>query len=238
MAEIRASDPRAKGLAYSRMLRGNKIMNPKHAVDLKGSRRIAEEISGYTYGSPEAARSPVSLADLELLKKTVNFTDEDEKYLQIAGEVLANQTEEVVKKWRGVIAANPHLAQYSLGPEGKPDAHYSADSGLRFRQWILDTCFRRYDQDWLNYQQEIALRHTSVKKNQTDHVKSAAHIPLRYVIAFTAVINDEIKPFLGAKGHSQKEVERMHRAWCKSVQLQIALWSEPYADSKFAPDEW
>jgi hypothetical protein len=30
----------------------------------------------------------------------------------------------------------------------------------------------------------------------------------------------------------------MHRAWCKSVQLQIALWSEPYADSKFAPDEW
>jgi hypothetical protein len=28
---------------------------------------------------------------------------------------------------------------------------------------VLDTCFRRNDQDWLNYQQEMALRHTSVK---------------------------------------------------------------------------
>jgi len=213
-------------------------MNPKQALDSAARRKIAEEIPGYTYGTPEAARSPVSPADLELLKKTVNFTEEDQKYLHMAGEVLADQTEEVVKRWRGVIAANPHLAQYSLGPEGKPDAHYSADSGLRFRQWILDTCFRRYDQDWLNYQHEIALRHTSVKKNQTDHVQSAAYIPLRYVIAFTAVINDAIKPFLSAKRHSEDEVEKMHRAWCKSVQLQIALWSEPYADSKFAPDEW
>ncbi len=30
----------------------------------------------------------------------------------------------------------------------------------------------------------------------------------------------------------------MHRAWCKSVQLQIALWSEPYADSDLASDQW
>jgi Protoglobin len=213
-------------------------MNPKQAAAPVGTRRVANEIPGYTYGTPEAARSPVSLADLELLKKTVDFSDEDQRYLRVAGEVLADQTEEVVKKWRSVIAANPHLSQYSLGPEGKPDAHYSADSGLRFRQWILDTCFRRYDQDWLNYQQEIALRHTSVKKNQTDHVESAAYIPLRYVIAFTAIINDAVKPFLAAKGHSRDDVEKMHRAWCKSVQLQIALWSEPYTDSKLAPNQW
>lgn len=213
-------------------------MDPKPARDSEVIKKVASEIPGYTYGTPEAAKSPVSLPDLELLKKTVNFTDEDHKYLRMAGEVLADQTEEVVKKWRGVIAANPHLAQYSLGPEEKPDAHYSAGSGLRFRQWILDTCFRRYDQQWLNYQQEIALRHTSVKKNQTDHVESAAYIPLRYVIAFTAIINDGIKPFLGAKGHSPDEIERMHRAWCKSVQLQIALWSEPYADNSLALNEW
>ena len=213
-------------------------MNPKEASKPEVSRKVAQEIPGYTYGTRESAKSPVSLSDLELLKKAVNFSEEDQRYLRFAGEVLADQTEEVIKKWRGVIASNPHVAQYSFGPDGKPDAHYSAESGLRFRQWILDTCFRRYDQDWLDYQQEIALRHTSVKKNQTDHVESAAYIPLRYVIAFTAVINDAVKPFLSAKGHSPEEVERMHRAWCKSVQLQIALWSEPYADSKFAPDEW
>jgi Protoglobin len=215
-----------------------KVMDAKRAFEAEMVRKVADEIPGYTYGTHEAARSPVSLADLELLKKAVNFTEEDERYLRIAGDALADQTDEVVKKWRGVIAANPHLAKYSLTLDGKPDPRYSAESGLRFRQWILDTCFRRYDQDWLNYQQEIALRHTSVKKNQTDQVESAPHIPLRYVIAFTAVINDAVKPFLAAKGHSPDEVERMHRAWCKSVQLQIALWSEPYADKKLGLDEW
>ena len=213
-------------------------MKPKEAGQAEAIRKVAREIPGYAYGSSEAAKSPISPAELELLKKAVDLTQEDEEYLRMAGDVLADQTEEVVKKWRGVIAANPHLAQYSLGPEGKPDAHYSADSGLRFRQWILDTCFKRYDQDWLNYQQEIALRHTSVKKNKTDGVESAAYIPLRYVIAFTAVINDAIRPFLSAKGHSPVEVERMHRAWCKSVLLQIALWSAPYADSNLAPNQW
>ncbi len=204
----------------------------------KSPKKVAADIPGYTYGTGGAAMSPVSPADLELLKKTVDFTPDDEKYLRLAGEVLADQTENVVKAWRAVIAANPHLAKYSLDSEGRPIAHYSAASGLRFRQWILDTCFRPYDQDWLNYQQEIALRHTSVKKNKTDHVESAASIPLRYVIAFTAVINDGIKPFLSARGHSPQDVERMHRAWCKSVQLQIALWSEPYTNSDVAPDEW
>jgi hypothetical protein len=213
-------------------------MSPHPARDSKFAKKVDTDIPGYTYGTADAARSPLSPADLELLKKTVDFTEGDEKYLRMAGEVLADQTESVVKAWRAVIAANPHLARYSLDSEGRPIAHYSAASGLRFRQWILDTCFRPYDQDWLDYQQEIALRHTSVKKNKTDHVESAASIPLRYVIAFTAVINEGVKPFLSAKGHSPEDVERMHHAWCKSVQLQIALWSEPYANSGLAPGEW
>jgi NAD(P)-dependent dehydrogenase (short-subunit alcohol dehydrogenase family) len=35
---------------------------------------------------------------------------------------------------------------------------------------VLDTCLRPYDQDWINYQQEIALRYTSLKKNKIDGV--------------------------------------------------------------------
>jgi hypothetical protein len=214
------------------------MMSPPSAFDSASAKKVAPDLPGYTYGTPEAANSPISPADLELLKKTVDFTEEDEKCLRMAGEVLHGQTENVVKAWRTVIAANPHLAKYSLDSEGRPVGHYSTASGLRFQQWILDTCLRPYDQDWLNYQQEIALRHTSVKKNRTDHVESAEYIPLRYVIAFTAVINEGIKPFLAAKGHLPEDVERMHRAWCKSVQLQMALWSEPYANSRAAPDEW
>jgi hypothetical protein len=172
------------------------------------------------------------------LKQSVGFTNEDEKYLKLAGEVLTDQTKELVDTWRGVIAKAPHLAKHSRDPNGKPIARYSENSSLRFQQWILDTCFRPYDQDWLNYQQEIALRHTSLKKNKADGVESTPYIPLRDVIAFTAVINDTIKPFLTKKGNSGEEVERMHSAWCKSLLLQTALWAQPYTDTKLAPNQW
>ena len=106
-------------------------------------------------------------------------------------------------------------------------------SGLRFEQWVLDTCFRPYDQDWLNYQHEIALRHTSLKKNTTDGVDSTPYVPLRDIIAFIAVMNETIKPYLSAKGHTAEDVEKMHRAWTKSLQLQIALWARPYTNSEW-----
>jgi hypothetical protein len=201
---------------------------------------IDENIPGYTYGQPGVARSPITPIELELLKQSAGFTEEDGRYLRAAGAVLGEQTAKLVEQWRAVIAKHPHLAQYSQRPDGQTDAHYSNDSGLRFQQWILDTCLRPYDQDWLNYQQEIALRHTSVRKNKTDNVESAAYIPLRYVLAFASVINDAniIKPFLSAKGHSAEEVDQMYQAWCKSVLLQIALWAEPYTNPKLAVNEW
>jgi hypothetical protein len=202
--------------------------------------RIADHIPGYTYGQPGVARSPITTLELGLLKQSVGMIEEDERHLRLAGEVLSNQTKELVERWRAVISAQPHLAQYSKRSDGQPDAHYSYNSGLRFQQWIFDTCFRAYDQDWLNYQQEIALRHTSVKKNQTDGAESIQSIPLRYVVAFAAVVNDAeiMKGFLTAKGHTAKEVDRMYQAWCRSVLLQVALWTQPYTDTTLAPNEW
>jgi hypothetical protein len=151
------------------------------------AKMVVEEIPSYSYGTAEAAQSPVSVQKLARLKQSFGFTKEDERYLKLAGEVLANQTKELVETWRGVIAKAPHLAKHSRDPNGKPIAHYSENSGLRFQQWIPDTCFRPYDQDWLNYQQEVALRHTGVKKNEADDVESTPYIPLRDVIALTAV---------------------------------------------------
>ena len=191
---------------------------------------IAEQVPGYTYGTDAVTPSPITLQELEALKVTVGFTEEDQRYLLLAGEVLRGQTREVVLHWRsGIIAGIPNLARHSRSLEGEPLPDYLAKSNLRFEQWILDTCFRPYDRDWLNYQQEIALRHTSLKKNKTDGVKSTSHVPL---------INETIKPYLAAKGHSAEDVNKMHQAWCKSMQLQIALWAGPYADTKQAPNEW
>jgi hypothetical protein len=200
---------------------------------------VADNIHGYTYGDSGLARSPVSLDELESLKVSAAFTAEDERYLRLAGEVLGQQTEPIVALWRGkFIAGAPHLARHARSLEGGPLPDYSANSGLRLEQWILDTCFRPYDQDWLDYQHEIALRHTSVKKNQTDGVQSTPYIPLRDIVAFIGVMNETIKPFLAAKGDSAETVSKMHDAWCKSMQLQMALWAKPYMDGAHAANEW
>ena len=119
--------------------------------------------------------------------------------------MLRDQTKQIVDHWRSsIIASIPNLARHSRTPEGNPIPEYLANSNLRFKQWILDTCLRPYDQDWINYQQEIALRHTSLKKNKVDGVRSTPYVPLRDVIAFTAVMNETIRPYLAAKGNSPR----------------------------------
>jgi hypothetical protein len=202
-------------------------------------RKVADQIPAYTYGTSDVTVSPVSLAELGMLKVSAGFTVEDEQFLRLAGQVLASQTNQIVTHWRsGIIAGIPNLARHSRTPEGDAIPEYLAQSNFRFEQWILDTCLRPYDQDWLNYQQEIAMRHTSLKKNQADGVRSTAYVPFHDIVAFVAVMNDTIKPYLAAKGNTEQEVEGMHRAWRKSLQMQIALWSKPYLDLAKTSNEW
>jgi len=199
-------------------------------------KKVSENIPGYSYGTAEVAASPISMKDLRDLKISSGFTEEDERHLRLAGEVLADQTKQIVDHWRsGIIAGIPHLARHSRTPEGEPIPEYLAKSNLRFQQWILDTCLRPYDQDWLNYQHEIALRHTTAKKNLTDAVHSTPFVPLPDVIAFTSIMNETIKPYLAAKSHPAATVDQMHRAWCKSIQLQLALWLTAYTPSTTTP---
>lgn len=186
-----------------------------------------ENIDGYDYGARSVGRSPVSMEQLALLERSVSLTDDDEHWLKRAGALLADQTNEVVASWREVIAANPQLACYYGSQDGVPDPAYKAKVGARFQQWILDVCLRPRDQAWLDYQHEIGLRHTHLRKNQVDQAAALPHIPLRYLIAFTAVINERIRPFL-AKDVPPADAEAMHGAWCKVVLLQVALWSRPY----------
>jgi hypothetical protein len=153
-------------------------------------KQVSEHIPGYSYGAAGVARSPVTTLDLEKLKTSAGFSEEDERYLRLAGSVLTGQTKQIVDHWRsGIIASIPNLARHSRSPEGTAIPEYLAKSNLRFEQWILDTCLRPYDQDWINYQREIALRHTSAKKNQVDGVRSTQFVPLRDVMAFIAVMN-------------------------------------------------
>lgn len=99
---------------------------------------------------------------------------------------------------------------------------------VRFGQWIIDLCTKPYDQTWLNYQHEIALRHHSTNKNKTDGVDAVPIIHYRYMTAFIYPITATIKSFLGKKGHSQSDIEGMHNAWFKAVTLTVILWTYPY----------
>ena len=185
-------------------------------------------ISGYTYGSSSVARSPLTVKDLENLKKAMLFTEEDEKYLRMAGQVLADQIENVLDVWYGFVASHPHLVYYFTDGKGNANVEYLNAVRKRFGQWILDSCNRPYDQAWLNYAHEIGLRHHRTKKNKTDGVQSVPNISFRYMVAFIYPITATIKPFLAKKGHNAEDVEKMHWAWFKSVVMQVALWSAAY----------
>ncbi len=182
-------------------------------------------ISGYDYG--KVATSPITLEELELLKKTVLFTDEDKKHLELAGEVLRDQVDDILDLWYGFVGSHDHLLNY-FSKNGEPDPRYLSSVRQRFSQWILDLCNKPYDQEWLDYQHEIALRHHSTKKNRTDGVDATPIIHYRYLVAFIYPITATIKPFLAGKGHDAETAEKMYDAWFKAVTMTVVLWTYPY----------
>ncbi|RCG28683.1 protogloblin ApPgb [Sphaerisporangium album] len=194
----------------------------------------ADEIPGYTYGTEQAATSPLTLQDLERLKAVVGLTPDDEQALLEAARVLADQADDMVTAYRKRLGELPFMRAYSGYPDGTPNPGYGAASKPRFDRFIIDACTRPLDQDWLNYQQEIGLRHTRAKKNATDHADSLDHIPMRYLLAFTAVVIATAREYLAATGAPAELVDRMHAAFTKSVMLHVTVWTRPYV----AADDW
>ncbi len=193
------------------------------------SRPGPDQIPGYTYGRSEVARSPVTLADLESLKKSLLFTEEDVRYLRMSKPILADQVDDILDVWYGFVGSTPELVYFFGNKQtGKPEPRYLARVRARFGQWILDTADANYDQAWLDYQHEIGLRHHKLKKNVVDQASSVPQINYRYIPALTIPVTTTLKPFLAKKGASAADVEKMHAAWVKSVLLQSILWGHPY----------
>jgi len=188
---------------------------------------VSTEIEGYDYAN--VARSPVTLDALRELEATVGFTDEDRRALRQAGRILENHAEELVDGWRTIIGGQEHLARWFFGPDGKPDDAYKAAVKPRFVRWVVDLCARPFDQAWLDYQNEIGLRHTPAKKNAVDGRHTPPVVPLRYVLAFVVPVISSVQTYLRNAAASPREAEKMETAWTKAVLLSVALWSEPYA---------
>jgi Protoglobin len=183
-------------------------------------------IAGYDFGQVPA--SPVTLEELRQLLETIGFTEEDRAALSQSGDLLNDDAEGLVDGWRKIIGDHDQLAKWFFGPDGKPDDKYKSAVKPRFVRWVLDVWSRPFDQTWLDYQNEIGLRHTPAKKNLTDGVQTPPVVPLRYLIAFIPHVLAAVRSHLQAKGAAPNDVDRMSAAWTKAVLLSIALWSRPY----------
>ncbi len=172
--------------------------------------------------------SPVSTADLDLLLSTLLWSNDDAAALARAGAVLEPQVDEILDLWYGYVGSHPHLVSSFNGADGTPSADYLDAVRIRFGQWIRDLCSRPWDQVWLDYQHEIARRHTDLV-GATDGIESdQTHVPLRYMVAFIWPITATIRPFLANGAAEPADLDAMHTAWFKAVALSAALWVQPY----------
>ena len=191
------------------------------------------DIAGYDYGTSRVAHSPVTAEELRALEASVGWTAADEAALQEAGRVLCPQAEAMVDSWRSAIARQPHLVQSFHGPDGAPDDRYRAAVKRRFVQWVIDTCTRPHNQAWLDYQEEIGLRHTPAKKNRTEAAHTPDVVPLRYLLTFIGPVVLGVRQFLDGNGYPAAQVDGMCQAWTKAVLLHVALWSRGYVREGF-----
>jgi Protoglobin len=160
----------------------------------------------------------------------VGLTEDDRAALRDAAEILTDQADDMLSAYRARLGELPFMIPYSNHPDGTSNPEYGAASKPRFDRWIIDACTRPLDQDWLDYQHEIGLRHTTAKKNHTDHADSLDHIPMRYLLAFTGVIITTARDFLAAGGAPAEQVDRMHAAFTKSVMLHVTVWTRAYVE--------
>lgn len=189
----------------------------------------ASPVPGYRYGDTALPPSPVTPDDLEALKASLLFTDEDAAALRRAGELLVPRTERILDVWYGFIASQPQLVAYFSRQDG-PSTEYLGRVRARFAKWIQDTCRAEYDAEWLAYQDEIGRRHYT-GKNGADGTAAEGTPPVihwRYVNALVYPVYATVRPFLEGGGDDPETVERMHQAWLKAVLLQTTLWTRPY----------
>lgn len=184
-------------------------------------------IPGYDFGTAASAISPLTEDDLRKLEHTVGWTEEDASVLQRHAELICSQAEAMVDSWRAVIGSQPHLSQWFIAPDGKPDDDYKARVKRRFVQWVIDVATRPHDRSWIDYQEEIGLRHTPAKKNQTDNTHTPPLVPLRYLLGFVPMVLP-VQHFFADALTEPGDLDAIQSAWTKAVLLHVTLWSRPY----------
>jgi hypothetical protein len=186
------------------------------------------DIPGYDFGSVKSADSPVSPEELRQLEQTLGWTADDAQLLRKHVSLFEAQAEKMVDSWRAVIGSQSHLAQWFLAPDGKPDEEYKAAVKRRFVRWVIDVATRPHDRAWLDYQEEIGLRHTPERKNKADTRHTPPLVPLRYLLAFVPVVTP-VRQFFEKTIPDRAQLDAIELAWTKAVHLHVTLWARPFA---------
>jgi hypothetical protein len=199
------------------------------ALDAK---QPVDDNHGYRLGDGALPRAPITMEELETLKKSLLFTEDDVRALRRSREVLQPHIGELVGVWYGFVGANPHLlAHFTDARTGEPDGAYLARVRARFEKWVVDTAAADFDEAWLDYQFEIGRRHHAAGKNRTDGANASPQVEFRHLVALTIPVTTTIRPFLERGGDDEATVDAMQAAWTKAVLLQAILWSYPYVEA-------
>lgn len=185
--------------------------------------------AGYTYDD-DLPPSPVGHDRLNQLLTDVMWSKADAPALRRAGEILTPRVKDILDVWYDFIGSTPHLVTVFRGADGEPNADYLERVRGRFEQWVIDIGTREFDDQWLAYQEEIALRHHTTKKNEVDSVDSpATHVPMSDMMALVVPVTLTVRTFLEDGATADDDVDAMHQAWFKAVTVTLVLWSRPYA---------
>ncbi len=149
------------------------------------------------------------------------FTPDDERYLNMAGKILADHTETLPDHWYAQFHAHP----YAGLPFGEtPAAPLSLDD-LRpqFRQWLHTLCNPPAREAWL------AALHARIAgplpDAQLGYMPRLPAVFLRYLALFIYPVTHASRALLAGKPESAG----MEQAWFKAVCLSTVLWAWPEA---------
>ncbi|SEW18469.1 protoglobin domain-containing protein [Chitinophaga arvensicola] len=167
--------------------------------------------------------SSLDAQTLVRLKRMLLFTNEDEQYLIMAGNILAAHTEDILDTWYHAILKNNYLAHY-FTRDGAPDMEYLQSLRPQFRKWIRALCTRQEGQSWWQFEKRIAAQ---VRPEADNDMEPLPLVYLRYLSSFIYPITEAGRPYLNTHGHPSTDVERMQQAWFKAVSFSVLLWVYP-----------
>jgi len=188
------------------------------------------QIKGYIYGSQEVPKLKITKQELEQLLDSALWTNEDEENRKILGEIIKENMNEILNKIVSYFGSREYLIYYFKDKQGVTTiTEYVNNTVDRLAQWLLDICFRPIDENFVNYQYLIGIRHTYDGKGKADNIESIQHIPMRYMITCIFSVTSVLKEYIEKKLEDPKLVDRLYNTWFKLQVITTALFCAHYA---------